>query len=94
MPALDPLEQRMLRIVARAGYDKSRLSVRDLMAIHDLGAPATIHCRLKSMQEKGWIMLADTEDARRKQVELTELALRILDEVGARIAEATNVRNL
>ena len=42
LPALDPLEQRMLRIVARAGYDQSRLSVRDLMANHDLGAPADL----------------------------------------------------
>jgi DNA-binding MarR family transcriptional regulator len=84
----------MLRIVARAGYDQSRLSVRDLMGNHDLGAPATIHSRLKSMQEKGWIMLADTEDARRKQVELTELALRILDEVGTRIEEATRNKRL
>jgi SOS-response transcriptional repressor LexA len=84
----------MLRIVARAGYEKTRLSVRDLMATHDLGSPVTIHSRLKSMQEKGWIMLVDTEDARRKQIELTEPALRILDEVGARIQEATKIRNL
>jgi DNA-binding MarR family transcriptional regulator len=94
LPALDPLEQRVLRIVARAGYDKSRLSVRDLMANHDLGAPATIHSRLKSMQDKGWIMFADTEDARRKQVELTEPALRILDEVGTRIEEVTKKNRL
>ena len=47
-----------------------------MMAKDELGAPATIHGRLKSMREKGWIMLADTEDARRKQVELTDDALR------------------
>jgi DNA-binding MarR family transcriptional regulator len=42
-----------------------------MMAKEELGAPATIHGRLKSMREKGWITLADTEDARRKQVALT-----------------------
>jgi DNA-binding MarR family transcriptional regulator len=50
--------------------------VRDMMAKEELGAPATIHGRLKSMREKGWITLADTEDARRKQVALTQLFWR------------------
>lgn len=88
LPALDPLEQRIFRVVARAGYDKARLSVRDLIGNRDLGSLATVHSRLKSMRAKGWIALADTEDGRRKQVELTEAALQLLDEVGARIVEA------
>ncbi|MBC7490566.1 MAG: winged helix-turn-helix domain-containing protein, partial [Glaciimonas sp.] len=70
LPALDPLEERILGLVARAGEQKERLSVRDMMAKEQLGAPATIHTRLKSMRAKGWIMLSDTEDARRKQIEL------------------------
>ena len=76
LPPLDPLEERILAWVARARQQGERLSVRDMMAVEELGAPATIHSRLKSMREKGWIMLADTEDARRKQVELTDAALR------------------
>ena len=76
LPPLDPLEERILAWVARAARAGERLSVRDMMAKDELGAPATIHGRLKSMREKGWIVLADTEDARRKQVELSEGALR------------------
>lgn len=76
LPPLDPLEERILAWVARAARAGERLSVRDMMAKDELGAPATIHGRLKSMREKGWIVLADTEDARRKQVELSEDALR------------------
>ncbi len=76
LAALDPLEERMLRLVARASSDQQRLSVRDMMARDELGAPATIHGRLKSMREKGWIVLADTEDARRKQVEPTRAAMQ------------------
>jgi DNA-binding MarR family transcriptional regulator len=75
LPALDPLEERILGWVARAGQQGDRLSVRDMMACDELGSPATIHGRLKSMRTKGWIALADTEDARRKQVELTSAAL-------------------
>lgn len=76
LPPLDPLEERILTWVARATRAGERLSVRDMMAKDELGAPATIHGRLKSMREKGWIVLADTEDARRKQVELSDDALR------------------
>jgi hypothetical protein len=73
---LDPLEERILGLVARASREHQRLSVRDMMAKEELGAPATIHGRLKSMREKGWIVLADTEDARRKQVEPTRAAMQ------------------
>jgi hypothetical protein len=76
LPPLDPLEERILGWVARAGRNEERLSVRDMMAHQEFGAPATIHARLKSMREKGWILLADTEDARRKQIELTQAALQ------------------
>ena len=77
LPSLDPLEERILALIARAGQE--RLSVRDMMAKAELGSPATVHGRLKSMRTKGWIMLADTPDARRKQVELTQAALLHFD---------------
>jgi hypothetical protein len=43
LPALDPLEERILVLVARSGQDGERLCVRDMMAKHELGAPATVH---------------------------------------------------
>ncbi len=76
LPALDPLEERMLGMIALALRRHERLCVRDLMTHAELGAPATIHGRLKSMREKGWVALADTEDARRKQVQVTAPAMR------------------
>ena len=88
LPELDPLEERMLMLVARAGQDNERLSVRDMMAKHELGAPATVHTRLKSMREKGWIMLTDTEDSRRKQVELTQAALQHFDRLSQCMVKA------
>jgi DNA-binding MarR family transcriptional regulator len=50
-----------------------------MMGRNELAAPATVHTRLKSMREKGWIMLTDTEDTRRKQIELTQAALLHFD---------------
>jgi DNA-binding MarR family transcriptional regulator len=79
LPPLDPLEERILALVARTAQDGARLCVRDMMAKHELGAPATVHSRLKSMREKGWLTLTDTEDARRKQIELTQAALQHFD---------------
>jgi SOS-response transcriptional repressor LexA len=88
LPALDPLEERILALVARAGQKKERLSVRDMMAREELGSPATLHSRLKSMREKGWIMLTDTEDSRRKQIELTQAALLHFDKLSKCMLQA------
>jgi DNA-binding MarR family transcriptional regulator len=88
LPELDPLEERILMLVARAGQEHERLSVRDMMSKHELGAPATVHSRLKSMREKGWIMLSDTEDTRRKQVELTQAALQHFDKLSQCMVKA------
>ena len=88
LPALDPLEERILALVARAGQDQDRLSVRDMMAKTELGSPATLHSRLKSMREKGWIMLSDTEDTRRKQIELTQAALLHFDKLSKCLVQA------
>jgi len=76
LPPLDPLEERILTFIAATNQASQRLCVRELMAHHPLGAPATIHSRLKSMRSKGWVQLSDTDDSRRKQVELTREAMQ------------------
>ena len=90
LPALDPLEERILAGVALATRTGQRLSVRDLMAWDELAAPATLHNRLKSMRQKGWILLADTEDARRKQVQLTQEAQRHLAQLSRAVVKAAS----
>lgn len=88
LPALDPLEERLLALVARTAQEQERLSVRDMMAKEEFGSPATIHGRLKSMRKKGWIMLTDTEDARRKQIDLTQAALQHFDKLSSCMLKA------
>ena len=92
LPGLDPLEERMLGVIARAGQEQQRLCVRDMMGKTELGSPATLHSRLTSMREKGWIKLSDTEDARRKQVELTQAALAHFDGLARCIVQAAASR--
>lgn len=86
--SLDPLEERVLAVVARARQTHERLSVRDLMAQGQLGAPATIHARVTAMRKKGWLLLADTDDSRRKQVDLTPAALAYFDELSSLMIKA------
>lgn len=88
LPSLDPLEERVLSLVARAGQQNERLCVRDVMGKDELGSPATIHSRITSMRKKGWILLADTDDARRKQIELTQAALQHFDRLSRCLVEA------
>lgn len=88
LPALDPLEEKVLEVVARAAQKNDRLSVRDMMARSELGSPATLHARIKSMREKGWLTLGDTEDTRRKQIELTPAALKHFDKLAEALAKA------
>jgi hypothetical protein len=90
LPPLDPLEERMLALIASAFQKQERLCVRDMMAKSELGAPATIHSRLKSMRQKGWILLSDTEDARRKQIELTRDALRHFERLAKCVVRAAS----
>jgi DNA-binding MarR family transcriptional regulator len=92
LPPLDPLEERILAIVARASQDEQRLSVRDMMGKRELGAPATVHNRLTSMREKGWLTLSDTDDTRRKQVELTQDALKYFDKLSKCMLKAATSR--
>jgi hypothetical protein len=87
LPPLDPLEERILNTVACLGAGGARLSVRDIMGRSEFGAPATIHARLKAMREKGWICLANTEDMRRKQIELSQAALLYFDKLSTCVME-------
>lgn len=41
------------------------------------------------MREKDWIMLSDSEDSRRKQVELTQAALQHFDRLSQCMVKAT-----
>jgi DNA-binding MarR family transcriptional regulator len=88
LPGLEPIEEKILEIVADAHILKARLSVKDLMNKSELGSPAMLHGRLQSLREKGWIDLAPTEDARRKQLELTPASLQYFEKLSKLMSKA------
>lgn len=89
LPPLDPVEERILAHIARLRQTGESLSVRQTMALAELGSPATVHTRLTAMRKKGWVQLDDTEDARRKNVQLTQAALDHFDRLSQCLVQAT-----
>ena len=75
LPALVPLECRILELIIYARQKKEGVSIKDLIGKRELGSPAILHSCLVSMRIKGWIMLEDTEDDQLKQLDLTTAAL-------------------
>ena len=79
LPVLDPLEERLLEMVALASEPGERLSVTELIATSELGSPTTLHSRLTSLRSKGFIELAYTDEARRRQLQLTKMGINYFD---------------
>jgi DNA-binding MarR family transcriptional regulator len=90
LAALAPIEHQLLEIIAIANTKQERLSVKDLMADSEVASPATIHKHIHSMVDKGWIYLAPTEDARRKQLMLTDATMKYFDKLGVAITKAVS----
>ena len=79
MTELTPRDEGLFDIVALTYAQKERLSVKDLMSKSELGSPAVIHLRMKSLVDDKLIELQDTEDIRRYQVAPTEKLLNYFD---------------
>ena len=89
LPLLEPVEKRMLEVITMANYKNERLSVKDMMNISEISAPATMHKNIHALVDKGWIFLEETEDTRRKQLQLTKEALKYFDKLGLAIQKST-----
>ncbi|MGF6572932.1 SOS-response transcriptional repressor LexA [Paraburkholderia sp. GAS333] len=92
LTSLDPLEECVLALVARTSQTRTRLSIKNMMAKSKLDSPTMLHARLKSMREKGWLVLSDSEDARREQIELSQATLRHFDQLSECFFKAAKSR--
>jgi len=88
LPALDPIEERLLQAIILKNVAGERLGVRDVIHDETLGSSSMLHRRIMAMRKKGWLQLDNTEDARRKRVALTEAAMQYLDWLGSCILDA------
>ena len=75
---LDPLEEALLnKLFLMTTIQNEPILVGDLISISTLGSQATLHGRVKSLERKGLInLIADQDDARKKHVYPTQLAMK------------------
>ena len=75
IPALDPVEDRLLDSLARLLIAGDEVTVMRAMNAAADTSPSTVHRRLKSLRAKGLITYVDKpEDQRTKCIRLTPLA--------------------
>jgi predicted transcriptional regulator len=91
VPMLDSSEQRLLEVIAVAWQRGKPLSVTEAMSVGAIGAPASVHRRLRRLRELGLIQLETTHFAPiKKLVVPTETALDYFSELADCLHEATN----
>jgi len=83
-------DSRLINIVALAYINKKRLSVKDLMSLSELGSPASIHQRMKTLISSNYIELQITDDNRRFQVAPSRKLLDYFDSLGKVIISNIN----
>lgn len=75
--SLDNIEIQMLEHIIQQQARNHKLLVGDMIAMSHLGSQATLHGRLKNLVAMGYIKLVeDKNDARRKSVIPTKLAIK------------------
>jgi hypothetical protein len=79
LTSLDPLEERLLEMVALASEPGDRLSVTEVITTSELGSPTMLHGRLTSLRTKGLVQLAYNDGSSRRQLQLTTAGMSYLD---------------
>lgn len=82
---LDPTEQRLVEILATRWSDGTKMTVMQVMNIApDLISPSTVHRRLKTLRDKGMLVLVpDDFDARTKYVTPGPELVKLLEQLNA-----------
>ncbi len=82
---LNPEEKSILKHIALSNVRNERLGIKDMMFKSNFYSPSHMHIKIHSLVNKGWIYLQETEDGRRKQLQLTLEALKYFDKLGLAI---------
>ncbi len=88
-PAMDPVEERLLTMLAAVWHLEKKISVLQAMSLTDEISATTAHRRLKTLRKKGMIELdTDTTDSRIKYVVPTGLAKHYFVTLGQALDKA------
>ena len=92
LPKLEPSEKAILKFIALANNKNERLSIKDMMLQPDFFSKSTMQIKIHSLVDKGWIYLQETEDGRRKQLQLTKETLKHFDKLGLAIQKSITIK--
>ena len=88
LPSISPMEVKILELVGIANKNNERLSIKDLYENSGIATSSTIFLKIHSLEKKGWLYFEETVDIRRKQVKLTDDALKYFNKRGKAIDKA------
>ena len=78
--SLDSLEIQLLEFIVQQQAQNQAVLVGDIIRLNCIGSQATLHSRLKNLALRGYVkLLTDKEDARKKSVIPTKLAVKYIE---------------
>ena len=88
-PELDPVEERVVSVLAAKWYEGSKMTVLEVIRTFEEFSISTMHKRLRSLRNKGVIALAfDQADARLRIIVPTRLTLDHFSHAGELLKKA------
>ena len=86
---LDPTEHQLLDFLMLQTNQERVVLVGDLLALSHIGSPATLHQRVKHLEQMGYIRLSSkVHDARKKEVQPTSQTVRYYENLSSCMQEA------
>ena len=80
-PVLDGTEKALLDELSLSWQRGHNMLVSHAINLPEIGSPATLHARLKSLHKMGMIEYAVDNDARKKYIQPTEKALKYFSQI-------------
>lgn len=93
--ALTPNETQLLQEVALRHFAGQAFTVKQALALEDLGSPATLHKRVQRLRKAGFLSVEQKEtDHRSKYLTATPLAIQHFECLGVAMHKALKLETL
>jgi DNA-binding MarR family transcriptional regulator len=88
-PLLDANENALLEAIALRWYEQKPMTVREAIALSELGSPATLHKRITRLRDRDLVKtFSQADDKRAKYLVPTEKSLTMFNDYGKKMSSA------
>ena len=88
-PLLDANENALLEAIALRWYEQKPMTVREAIALSELGSPATLHKRITRLRDRDLVKtFSQADDKRAKFLIPTEKSLAMFNDYGKKMSAA------